>query len=498
MKLTTNNDKIYLGDIMKKLFVFFMFLVIFSACSKVKLSLTTNEIDHDLGTVFNELDYIKRVEQDKYDDVTISSNVDINVVGQYEVVYKYGEIEEKLIVHVKDITAPIVVVHDLTIPVGKIITAEMFIDEITDATNVTYCIKNKVDTTIVGIHDIELVFTDAGDNVTTKRVNLIIEADTTGPVITGASIKTVNVGASVDLLSGYLAVDDADGDVTSSLVTSISKLDTSKVGEIKVVYTAKDRAGNSTSMTVVYKIITNDDRSTMAVNTDGLSNKADSWPHSKPLSLANQFAAKGAYYVGDTTSKTYYLTFDVGYENGYTLQILDILKANGVQATFFLTKDYLVRYPDIVTRMINEGHFIGNHTMYHPSLPSISNAKIVEELLGFEKYFNDKFGGIYNNKLKYFRPPNGDWSDRTLSVTKQLGYKTIMWNFTFRDWDMSKIPTVQDVRDAFHRELTQDGTILLLHGVCPTYPDILDEILKEYIDKGYAFKSLDEMELILE
>jgi len=138
--------------------------------------------------------------------------------------------------------------------------------------------------------------------------------------------------------------------------------------------------------------------------------------------------------MGSNEKKYVYLTFDEGYEAGYTFQILDVLKKTDVKAAFFITAHYLNSKSDLVKRMIDEGHIVGNHTVNHYSMPSLDDEKLKEEIMKLHASLHEKFG----YEMKYFRPPMGEYSQRTLALTKNLGYTTVMWSFAYDDWDVNK------------------------------------------------------------
>ena len=137
--------------------------------------------------------------------------------------------------------------------------------------------------------------------------------------------------------------------------------------------------------------------------------------------------------MGNNEDKYVYLTFDEGYEAGYTAKILDILKQNNVTGAFFITGHYLNSQPDLVERMINEGHIVGNHTVNHHSMPDLTDDELKEEITTLHTAVYEKFG----YEMTYLRPPMGELSERTLSITKSLGYTTVMWSFAYDDWDTS-------------------------------------------------------------
>ena len=233
------------------------------------------------------------------------------------------------------------------------------------------------------------------------------------------------------------------------------------------------------------------------VNTGGLSNEKKGWGlkrnsnHQQPemsSSTSKLLARYGAYWVGKPDEKVVYLTFDEGYENGYTPKILDILKANNVKAAFFVTGHYLKSQPDLVKRMVEEGHIVGNHTDTHPSLPDVSDEPIKKELQAVEESYASITG---RRDMKYLRPPQGEYSERTLALTRELGYHNIFWSMAFVDWvPMPGGPeeAYQSVMDNLH-----NGALILLHAVSKDNTEALDRILKDIKAQGYTFKTLDDL-----
>lgn len=192
-------------------------------------------------------------------------------------------------------------------------------------------------------------------------------------------------------------------------------------------------------------------------------------------------------YMGDSQKPYVYLTFDNGYEAGYTNQILDTLKNNNVTAAFFITAHYLNTASDIVERMIAEGHIVGNHTVNHKSMPSLSDEQIKKEVLELHQTVYEKFA----YEMKYIRPPMGEFSQRTLEITNSMGYKTAMWSLAYDDWDENNQGREQyatsKILDNIH-----NGAVILLHANSKDNANILNNIIKEIRNMGYEFKSLDE------
>ena len=195
----------------------------------------------------------------------------------------------------------------------------------------------------------------------------------------------------------------------------------------------------------------------------------------------------GGICLGKDTEKIIYLTFDEGYEAGYTENILNTLKENEVKATFFITSHYLNTASELVERMINEGHIVGNHTCNHPSMPNITDEEIEEEIMQLHQAVYQK----YNYEMKYVRPPKGEFNERTLKKTAELGYKTVMWSFAYFDWDEKKQPSIEEAKKMIINNL-HCGEIMLLHPNSKTNSEVLDTIIKEAKKQGYEFKLLEE------
>ena len=205
---------------------------------------------------------------------------------------------------------------------------------------------------------------------------------------------------------------------------------------------------------------------------------------------ADQLRRYGAAYLGDPTAKVLYLTFDAGYENGSTEKILDTLKKHNVRAAFFLVGNYIERNADLVRRMVEEGHIVGNHTMHHPDMSRISDkAAFQKELADLEKLFFDTTG---KELPKYYRPPQGIYSEENLRMAQELGYRTVFWSLAYVDWNNDAQPT----REAALGKLlprTHNGAVILLHSTSRTNGEILDELLTRWKEDGYTFETLDHL-----
>lgn len=196
----------------------------------------------------------------------------------------------------------------------------------------------------------------------------------------------------------------------------------------------------------------------------------------------------GGVWIGDTSKSVIYLTFDEGYENGYTPAILDTLAANDVKAVFFITGPYLKDHQDLVRRMVEEGHVVGNHTIHHPSLPEVSDSQLEEEVLGLDRAFREKFG----KSMQFLRPPKGEYSERTLALTQKLGYCNLFWSFAYDDWYRDKSRGAQYAHDIVMRNL-HNGAVLLLHAVSKDNAQALDSIIKDVRERGYTIGDPEEL-----
>lgn len=234
------------------------------------------------------------------------------------------------------------------------------------------------------------------------------------------------------------------------------------------------------------------------VETVAVQNQADNWglgfgaEGTQPTGnvTADELKQYNAWYVGDKNKKTIYLTFDCGYENGNTEPILDALKKHNAKATFFVVGHYLESAPDIVKRMTEEGHAVGNHTYHHPDMSSIS------EMASFQKEIDDT-ASLYQSitgkeMIKYYRPPQGKYSTENLKMAKELGYHTFFWSLAYVDWNVDNQPTKDE---AFDKLLTRihPGAIVLLHSTSKTNGEILDELLTKWEEMGYTFAPLSEL-----
>jgi Predicted xylanase/chitin deacetylase len=203
-----------------------------------------------------------------------------------------------------------------------------------------------------------------------------------------------------------------------------------------------------------------------------------------------ELAAFDTYYAQDTEDKRIYLTFDCGYENGNTPLILDALKKHKAPATFFVVGNFVSTSGDLLKRMVDEGHAVGNHTFSHPDMSKISTQEaFAKELSQVEELFKETTG---TEMEKYYRPPQGKYNEANLQMAKDMGYKTFFWSLAYVDWYQDQQPSKEE---AFEKLLGRihPGAIVLLHNTSSTNGQILDELLSKWEDMGYTFHPLKEL-----
>ena len=205
---------------------------------------------------------------------------------------------------------------------------------------------------------------------------------------------------------------------------------------------------------------------------------------------AEDLAQYDAYYLGDTSQKVIYLTFDCGYENGYTEPILDALKKHNAPAAFFVVGNMIETAPDIICRMVEEGHIVGNHTYHHPDMSAISDTT------AFKKELDD-LATLYQETTgqempMFYRPPQGKYNTENLKQAQALGYQTILWSLAYVDWYVDAQPTHEEAFDKLLGRI-HPGAIVLLHSTSQTNAEILDELLTKWKEMGYSFAPLTEL-----
>lgn len=209
---------------------------------------------------------------------------------------------------------------------------------------------------------------------------------------------------------------------------------------------------------------------------------------SRYLELINKY---DSLFTGDPTKKDIYLTFDNGYENGYTDDVLDVLKRQKVPAAFFVTGQFMKTHPHLIKRMAEEGHIVGNHSYHHPDLTQVSDSRLKNELEKVKLRYTELTG---KTDMHYLRPPRGVFSERTIMLAKKEGYTHVFWSLAFLDWETNKQRGWEYSYNQIMKQI-HPGSILLLHTVSKDNADALETTIKALQKRGYTFKSLDELQL---
>ncbi|WP_197068357.1 delta-lactam-biosynthetic de-N-acetylase [Candidatus Soleaferrea massiliensis] len=204
------------------------------------------------------------------------------------------------------------------------------------------------------------------------------------------------------------------------------------------------------------------------------------------LDFQNKYGKYDAFFISPNANKNIYLTFDEGYENGYTAKILDTLKEKKVSAVFFVTYDYVDRNADLVKRMIAEGHIVGNHSYSHVSYPDVSVEEAKADLMKLHDYMKTNF----NYDMKLFRFPCGEFSEQTLAMVKECGYKSLFWSYAYKDWDVDN-PVGSDEAFKLITENAHDGAIYLLHAVSADNAEVLGRAIDELRKQGFTPAKFD-------
>ena len=354
-------------------------------------------------------------------------------------------------------------------------------------------VESTVDTSRLGTY--QVIYTlDNADKQVIRTVE-VIDGKAPDLRLKGAAQLKLFIGDQYEE-PGYTAYDNCDGDITD-MVKSDSRVNFNQAGTYEIVYTVQDSHGNEASCTRSVQILENPLNVRLAYDHDMFDNTAFEWWFNKSADHARNTAAKdadwlktyGAYYIGPD-EKVIYLTFDAGYENGNTAAILEALKKHNAPAAFFLVGNYLETSPDLVRQMAADGHIVGNHTFHHPDMAKISSKETFEkELTALETLYQEVTG---QPMKKYYRPPQGRYSESNLQMACDMGYTTFFWSLAYVDWYEDKQPSREE---AFEKLLGRihPGAIVLLHSTSKTNAEILDELLTRWKEMGYRFGSLNEI-----
>ena len=277
-------------------------------------------------------------------------------------------------------------------------------------------------------------------------------------------------------------------------------LEETNVNAPATVEDLRSTAVNSTSPLTGRKILSpvsftaNDPENSRNISTKRIEHSYGVAKNGKPhqISVDNQkFLESTGYkaicYDTKTAEKVLYLTFDCGWENGYTSKCLDILKEKKVPAAFFCTLDHIKSTPDLIARMINEGHIVGNHSAKHPDFTKISRQRMADEIIGCDNYMRENFGYTSN----FFRFPEGAYNENALELVDSMGYTSVFWSCAYADWDVNATKGGDYAFEKITSRL-HPGAVILLHSVSPDNAEALGRIIDYARQNGYEFKALTE------
>ena len=260
--------------------------------------------------------------------------------------------------------------------------------------------------------------------------------------------------------------------------------------------TSSSQDSNTVSSTEASSL---ENKSVSSINPDTLSNKKMAWwikredNHLPPLAQEEvDLSRYDAWYIKTNLKdgqKPVFLTFDCGYENGYTSSILDVLKKHHAPGAFFLCRHYIEDQPELVKRMKKEGHIVGNHTSHHICMPEADSRKVREEITDNAAYMKEATGYEMDH---FFRPPKGEYSERTLQITKDVGYTTVFWSMAYLDYDVDNQPGSDYVIQHFEKYI-HPGAIPLIHNISKSNAEALDTVLTNLEKEGYTFRSLTDL-----
>ena len=310
----------------------------------------------------------------------------------------------------------------------------------------------------------------------------------------------IAIGLVIALTAAVIAVvliSNKDGTGgTSSTDTTTNSIQSSPSSDLSSEESSEpsSEASSSAVSSVVSTVDPSNPYYDVIMSVEGLDNTRHGYGFGLPVDAnnrpiyaqdqQNEFGKHGMSAITDDMD-TIYLTFDEGYEYGNnTTKILDVLKEKGVTATFFVTIHYVEAHPDLVRRMIDEGHVVGNHTAYHPDMTTISSERAVREIMVLHDYVFEHFG----YEMKLFRPPTGAYSVKSLEIAKRLGYRTVEWSFAYEDWDTGNQPDNSFAYD-YITGRTHGGAIYLLHAVSTTNAEILGDVIDYWRGEGYTVKA---------
>ncbi len=432
-------------------------------------------------------------------EVQIQDNINTNKDGRYVVYYKarnvFGiakSLKRNVIIKDNEKTK-ITLKGDKTVVLGLDeeyvepgYTASDNLDgDITDKVEVT----DNIDIKNYGEYEVVYKVTDSNNNTVSKTRKVIVK-DMKAPIITlnGNSIIDVLLGEKY-IEEGYNANDNIDGDITNK-VEVINNINYKKLGNYQITYTVKDSHNNITTVkrtiNVVKKLLEYKDEYDKIDNTERGWWSNNKFDHKRPSGGADLEELKkyNAYFMGPD-EKVIYLTYDEGSNDTYLPEIVDVLDKNNVKATFFLCRNYMLMNKDLIKKMVDNGHLIGNHTFHHYEMPKLANRadfdKYIYEIRGVEETYKEITGKTME---KIYREPKGEWSYRSLKIVSDLGYKSFFYSADYLDYadDVSKEVALQKMLDRYH-----NGAIYLFHPKNKGNLEALDDFIKKMKELGYKF-----------
>ncbi len=311
------------------------------------------------------------------------------------------------------------------------------------------------------------------------------------PIISlkGNNIMDINVSENFEE-PGYSAYDEIDGDITDKVMIK-NNVDFNTPGTYEILYKVTNSKGNSVeikrfitinqAINIEYKEIYDSIDNT--VHGWGTNNKQDGQRPNTDLS--NEELKKYNAYAMGNDEKVIYLTFDEGNLESYLPEIVDILNKNDIKATFFLCRGFIKNNPELMIEMIEKGHSVGNHTANHISMPTLANSENFEKYLKELSLTEEAFKEITGKSMdRIYREPRGEYSLRSLSIIKDLGYSTYFWSAAYKDWDdkLTKEQALQEMINHVH-----NGAIYLLHPNSKGNYLALDDFIKQMKEQGYTF-----------
>ena len=491
--------------------------VMLTGCKKAPIALNAGTFILEQGNSMplEPSIYVKGKDEDVAKTVLDAEGVDCNTVGTYTAKLVHPDKTLEIKVDVVDTTAPVVELYsdEISAAPGQTLNVTDIVKSVSDNSSVTLGFADDItkadadkvlSETVVydeaGAYSTEICAKDAYGNMTVLPIVIMVVNDSEPPVLSGVN-KTVyaTVGSAIDILSNVTASDNVDGDITSKITADTSAVDFNTVGTYTATISVKDGSGNEAKEEV--SVVVQDPSSmlnsgsSVTVGTDftvysseyvpfGFGSEVDE--NNRPTGLQwyiNRFGKYTADFI-QPESNYIYLTMDEGYEYGLTEGILDTLKEKNVKCVFFITLPYAKENPDLVQRMIDEGHVVGNHSVTHPAagLSTLSIEQQINEVKEVNDYVLEHFG----YQMYLFRFPTGAFSEQSLAIVQSQGYRSVFWSFAYKDWVVDEQPDVAaSLENALNK--VHGGAIYLLHAESTTNAQMLADFIDGCREKGYEF-----------